>query len=325
LVGLHIIDSAMSQTLGRLKKVDIKSVWKTEFNHFTPWLAKEENINLLGEELKTDLEVVEMEKSVGPFRADILCKDTGTEKYVIIENQFSKTDHTHLGQIMTYASGLDAFTVIWIAESFTEEHRAALDWLNNITNENIEFFGIEIELFRIVDSAPAPKFNIISKPNTWSKSIKKSSTNIQLTETKLLQEQYWQGLKDYVDTQKVSFRLQKALPQHWTNISIGKSNYKLCALANSRDKWIAVQLVVSGIDSLDNFKRLRDTHEANSKENLSENIEWAEKDGGKEHHVNLIFENHNPLDKKIMKEQHQLLTEWIEKFYVYFKGKVKNN
>ena len=234
----------MTKPLGRLQKVDVKSVWKTEYNHFTPWLANEDNIAILGEEVKIDLEVVEMEKSVGPFRADILCKDTGTDKYVIIENQFGKTDHTHLGQIMTYASGLDAFTVIWIAESFTEEHRAALDWLNNITDENIEFFGIEIELFQIGNSSPAPMFNMVSKPNTWSKSIKKSSTNIQLTDTKIFQEQYWQALKDYVETQQVSFRMQKALPQHWTNISIGKSNYKLCAIANSRDKWIAVQLVI---------------------------------------------------------------------------------
>lgn len=315
----------MTKPLGRLQKVDVKTVWKTEYNHFTPWLANEDNIAILGEELKIDLEVVEMEKSVGPFRADILCKDTGTDKYVIIENQFGKTDHTHLGQIMTYASGLDAFTVIWIAENFTEEHRAALDWLNNITDENIEFFGIEIELFQIGNSSPAPMFNMVSKPNTWSKSIKKSSTNIQLTDTKIFQEQYWQALKDYVETQQVSFRMQKALPQHWTNISIGKSNYKLCAIANSRDKWIAVQLVIYGINSLENFRRLREKWESDSLSQLSNELEWVEKDGGKEHHVNLIFNNHNPLEKNLMNEQHKILSEWINKFHNYFREKVKQN
>lgn len=315
----------MTKPLGKLQKVDIKTVWKTEYNHFTPWLANEENIAILGEELKIDLEVIEMEKSVGPFRADILCKDTGTDKYVIIENQFGKTDHTHLGQIMTYASGLDAFTVIWIAENFTEEHRAALDWLNNITDQNIEFFGIEIELFKIGESSPAPMFNMVSKPNTWSKSIKKSSRNIQLTNTQIFQEQYWQAMKDYVETQKVSYRLQKALPQHWTNISIGKSNYKLCAIANSRDKWIAVQLVVYGNDSLDNFRKLRENYESDSLEDLSSKIEWLEKNGGKEHHVNLIFKNHNPLSKSGMNEQHKILSEWIEKFHNYFIYKVKEN
>jgi hypothetical protein len=315
----------MAKLLGKLEKVDIKSVWKTEYNHFTPWLAKEENISILAKELKIDLEVIEMEKSVGPFRADILCKDTGTDKYVIIENQFGKTDHTHLGQIMTYASGLDAFTVVWIAENFTEEHRAALDWLNNITDENIEFFGIEIELFQIGDSSPAPMFNMVSKPNTWSKSIKKSSNNIQLTNTKIFQEQYWQAFKDYVETQKVSFRLQKALPQYWTNISIGKTNYKICATANSRDKWIAVQLVIYGVNALDNFRRLREKFESDSLKEISSDIEWAEKEGGKEHHVNLVFNNHDPLDKSMMNQQHQILNKWVEKFHVYFREKVKEN
>lgn len=311
--------------LGRLEKVDIKTVWKTEYNDFTPWLAQEENINLLGDELKTDLEVIDIEKPVGSFRADILCKDTGTDKNVIIENQFGKTDHKHLGQIMTYASGLDAFTVIWIAESFTEEHRAALDWINNVTDENIEFFGIEIELFKIGESLVAPSFSLVSKPNSWSKSIRKDSTNIQLTETKQLQQEYWEAFKIYVDTQKVSFRLQKALPQHWTNISIGKSNYKICAVANSRDKWIGIQLVVSGNKNLDNFRRLRENYEDDSKTEISTNVEWVEKNGGKEHHVNLIFLDNDPLDKKTMRTQHQLLSEWIEKFYNYFKEKVRKN
>lgn len=317
----------MNKQLGKLQKVGVRTVWKTEDKHFTPWLAQDKNIALLGDELKMDLEVIETEKYVGQGRlkADILCKDTATDKNVIIENQFGKTDHKHLGQIMTYASGLDAFIVIWIAESFTEEHRAALDWINNITDENIEFFGIEIELFKIQDSIPAPMFNIVSKPNTWSKSIKKSSSNIQLTDTKIYQEQYWQQLKDHVESQKISFRMQKPLPQHWTNISIGKSNYKICAIANSRDKWIAVQLVVHGTEALDNFKRLREKYEEDSKLNLSKDIEWAEKEGGKEHHVNLIFGDHDPLKKPKMREQHIILSEWIEKFYQYFKEKVKKN
>lgn len=311
--------------LGKLKKVDVRKVWNTEDKHFTPWLAKEHNISLLSEELKIDLEVIEVEKLVGPFRADILCKDTSTDKHVIIENQFGKTDHTHLGQIMTYASGLDAFIVVWIAERFTEEHRAALDWLNNITDENIEFFGIEIELFQIENSSPAPMFNLVSKPNTWSKSLKRSSTTIQLTETKLIQQQYWQAMKEYTESLELSFRMQKALPQHWTNISIGKSNYKICAIANSRDKFIAVQLVVYGRNALENFQRLKARYEMDSKNKLSTKIDWVEKDGGKEHHVNMIFNDNNPLDKILMKEQHKILVEWIEKFHQYFKKKVKEN
>lgn len=313
------------QTLGRLIKVDLRSIWRSEDNHFTPWLAQEDNMSILAEELKTDLEVIQVEKSVGPFRADILCRDTGTGDYVIIENQFGKTDHTHLGQIMTYASGLDAFTVIWIAETFTEEHRAALDWMNNITDEKIQFFGIEIELFKIGDSPAAPMFNIVSKPNTWSKSVRKGSRNIELTDTKQLHLEFWEGFKEYVEARSFSFRLQKPQPQHWTTISIGKSNYRIYGIANSRDKWIGVQLVVLGTNALVDFRRLKEKYEASSKLELSEHLEWLEKEGGKEHHVNLIFPNLDPHDRESVPEAHQILADWIELFYRYFKDKVRNN
>jgi len=123
------------QPLGRLSRVDLRDIWTSEASDFTPWLARPENIAVLSEALDIDLEVEAQERPVGPFRADILCKDTGTDQWVLIENQLERTDHTHLGQLLTYASGLDAVTIVWIAANFTEEHRSTLDWLNKITNE----------------------------------------------------------------------------------------------------------------------------------------------------------------------------------------------
>jgi hypothetical protein len=157
------------EPLGRLRKVAIRDIWEHEQQDFTPWLAREANIKLLGETLGLDLEVEAQEKNVGPFRADILCKDT-TEKdrWVLIENQLEKTDHCHLGQLLTYASGLQAVTIVWIADRFTEEHRATLDWLNEITDDRFNFFGLEIELWKIGDSQIAPKFNVVSKH--WERS-----------------------------------------------------------------------------------------------------------------------------------------------------------
>ena len=102
-----------------------------------------------------------MEKYVGPFRADILCRNTDDDSLVLVENQVERTDHTHLGQLMTYAAGLETASIVWIAKAFTDEHRAALDWLNEITGENFNFFGLEIELWKIGDSAIAPKFNVV--------------------------------------------------------------------------------------------------------------------------------------------------------------------
>lgn len=159
--------AASKPILGRLTRVDLRNIWTSESSDFTPWLAREENLAVLGDALGIDLELEAQEKAVGPFRADILCKDIGTGAWVLVENQLERTDHSHLGQLLTYASGLEAVTIVWIAARFTEEHRSTLDWLNKITDESFRFFGLEVELWRIGDSPAAPKFNIVSKPNDW--------------------------------------------------------------------------------------------------------------------------------------------------------------
>jgi hypothetical protein len=126
-------DQSATETpaLGRLEPVPLREAWQNEALDFTPWLAKPENIVFLGEAIGIPhLEVVSQETYVGPFRADIVCKDT-SDQCVLIENQLEITDHGHLGQLLTYAAGLDAVTMVWVAKSFTEEHRATLDWLNN--------------------------------------------------------------------------------------------------------------------------------------------------------------------------------------------------
>ena len=122
-----------------------------------------------------------VEQQVGAFRADILCRDGVDDSQVLIENQLYKTDHKHLGQLLTYAPGLEATTVIWIASEFVEKHRAALDWLNEITDSKYRFFGLEIELWKIDNSLVAPKFNIVSKPNDWTQSIKQKAQQIPET------------------------------------------------------------------------------------------------------------------------------------------------
>ncbi len=142
--------------LGKLEKVDLRDTWPNEATNFTPWLAKQENLKLLGDNIGMDLEWIETEAHVGPFRADILCKDTSNDAFVLIENQLEPTDHIHLGQLMTYAAGLDTVHIIWVAKTFNDEHRAALDWLNRITMEGFHFFGVEIELWKIGESLPAP-------------------------------------------------------------------------------------------------------------------------------------------------------------------------
>ena len=125
--------------LGQIKKLNVRKIWASEAAHFTPWLANEENIVILGQSLGLELEVEQIEAKVGPYSADILAKDIGTGKYVVIENQLGKTDHDHLGKAITYGSVLDASAVVWIASEFTEEHQKALDWLNEYSSDDLEF------------------------------------------------------------------------------------------------------------------------------------------------------------------------------------------
>jgi hypothetical protein len=304
--------------LGRLEKIDLRSFWKREDTDFTPWLAKEENIQLLSETIGIELEVQGQEESVGPFSADILCKDTTNDHYVLIENQLEKTDHTHLGQLLTYASGLDAVTIIWIAQTFTEEHRAALDWLNRITDDTFTFFGIEIELYRIDDSPPAPMFKIVSKPNDWSKQVKKSTSVQTVTETKLLQQEDWQALKDYMEESKSFVKMQNPLLQHWTNIAIGRSYFHLSALVNSKDNTINIWLNLMGDQAKENFKKLFDIAHEDSLKEVNKELIWDIMEGRKMSAV--ILKTHGDFtNKSDWNNQFKWYKENLEKFTKYFK------
>lgn len=225
-----------SKNLGRLEKVDLREAWSSEASHFTPWLAQEENLALLGETIGIDLELEAVEREVGPFRADILCRDVATDQRVLIENQLERTDHTHLGQLFTYAAGLNAVTIVWIAQRFTEDHRAALDWLNERTDDKINLFGLEIELWRIGDSPFAPKFNIVSQPNGWSRTVQQAAISSgEVSEHKQLQLRFWTAFRDYMESKKSFIRCQKPLAQHWTNHAIGRSGFHLSSSLSSRN------------------------------------------------------------------------------------------
>lgn len=308
--------------LGRIEKVELRNFWKKEDRDFTPWLAQEENIQLLSETIGIELEVQSQEEGVGPFRADILCMDTANNHFVLIENQLEKTDHTHLGQLMTYAAGLDAVSIIWIAQKFTEEHRAALDWLNRITDSTFNFFGIEIELFKIGDSAMAPMFNLVSKPNDWSKSVKKSAAVQNLTDTKLLQQEYFQALKEYMERNKSFVKMQNALPQHWTNIAIGKSNYTLSANVNSRDNSLNIWLNIQVENAKEAFDKLYELAFENSLDEISNSLEWNRMEGRKMSAVTLKTEG-DFSNKKDWERQFTWFKENLEKFTRFFKPLVR--
>jgi Domain of unknown function (DUF4268) len=316
----------MTTLLGRLEKVELREVWGSEASHFTPWLATAENLAILGDTVDYDLEVEAQEKEVGPFRADVLCKDLRSGNWVLIENQLERTDHVHLGQLLVYASGLKAVTIVWVARTFTEEHRATLDWLNAITDDEFRFFGLEVELWRIANSPPAPKFNIVCKPNNWSRSVTNAAQRIEseeLSETKRTQLEFWTGFRQFLSDQKSTLRSPEPRPQHWANFSAGRSGFRFDAYALVRDSGIGVNLVIYS-DQAKPFFKLLLTEKEKIEAELGRPLQWRELPGNKE---SQIYTGPQPADfsqRSKWPEYYAWLKDTLERFAAVFGPRIKN-
>jgi hypothetical protein len=264
--------------LAKLKKVELRAAWRHEASDFTQWLAQEENLRLLSDEVGFDIKLIQTEAAVGKFNVDILAEEENTGKKIIIENQLEVTNHDHLGKLITYASGYDAGVIIWIVKDVREEHRRAVDWLNEHTDEGVEFYLVKIEVWQIEESALAPKFEIICKPNDWAKAVKESVSGGELTETKVKQLEFWNALRDFAKQNNSQLRFQKSNPQHWLNMSIGSSDAHLALTINSIQKLFGVELYISNNKEL--YAELFKQRETIDRE-LGETVEWMELPGKK--------------------------------------------
>jgi hypothetical protein len=215
-------------------------MWPNEALNFTPWLA--ENISELGEKIGMELEVVGQEVSVGPYSADILAKDINTDSYIVIENQLEKTNHDHLGKSITYASALNAKTIVWIATDFTEEHKKALDWLNDNTNEDLSFWGIQLELWQIAEDTASMRLNIVSTPSTNVKTIK-SKTNNE-SESRSIQLEFWTKFREKLQSTKKIPSLQTPQAHYWYDVRIGRSDILLSNICNTQKSIVGVRLYI---------------------------------------------------------------------------------
>ena len=151
----------MSKLAKLVEVKNLRDIWKNEPKDFSKWLSEAENIEYLNDILGLTLIDVKKEVKVGDFSCDLVAKDETSGIIVIIENQLEKTNHDHLGKIVTYASGLNAKVIVWIVKKAREEFRAAIEWLNQNTEKDISFFLIEIHVYTIDNSNPAPKFEVI--------------------------------------------------------------------------------------------------------------------------------------------------------------------
>lgn len=263
------------RTLSKLERVSLREAWKHEASEFTPWLAETDNLNALADALGlSELVLVAIEHWVGDFKLDILCTD-GDEQ-VIIENQLEETNHKHLGQLLAYAAGVGARKVIWVAESFRPEHASALQFLNENTTEELSFFGIQIELWRIGDSPLAPKFEVVVKPNEWARSGRESARAASsASPTKQLQQKFWTALIEHLAKSAPQIRPQKPRPQHWLNNSIGRAGFALNITANTREERLGVELWIPGEEAKKHFANLKSQQRA-IEDNLGFELDWQE-------------------------------------------------
>lgn len=310
--------------LGKIKVIkDLRSVWKNEANDFTKWLAQEENINLLGDELGLSLQIQETEAGVGSYRLDILATETSDENEapVIIENQLESTNHDHLGKIITYASGYDAKYIIWIVREAREEHIQAINWLNENTNENRNFFLVKIELWQIEDSLLAPKFQILCRPNEWGKTIRNKRTAAEFSNAQMVHYNIWSDFRDYALACKPKFSLRTPSQDHWYDISVGRSGVHIALTAHSKEKLLTCQFYIRDDHELYHFL---EQYKSEITPKIGQNLDWDCVDGRKacyiqisEHFDELV--TNNVSNKECLAWMYKMVSKFYDVFPQYLK------
>lgn len=244
--------------LGFLEEVEVRSLWKHEQYDFSNWLAQKENMDYLGDILGLTLSDIDQEVFVGSYRCDLVAKDETSGIKVIIENQLEASNHDHLGKIITYASGLDAKVIVWIVTQAREEHRSAIEWLNNNTGNDLSFFLIELHAYRIGNSLPAPKFEIVEKPNGFIKISKggSGSKEVSLAQAEREAERlaFWTMFNDVVAAKGKPFNIRKATTDHWYNVAIGTSEASISINLVNKESKVVVEMYIS--DSKKLYDRL---------------------------------------------------------------------
>ena len=273
--------------LSRIERVNLGKVWPDEAADFTPWL--QENIAQLSEALGMDLAVQEREASVGSFSLDLLAHDTGNNRPVIIENQLGATDHTHLGQLLTYAAGFDASVIVWIAKEYRDEHRAALEFLNGRTGEDTQFFGVVVEVWKIDESRPAVNFDLVAAPNEWRKqTVSTGRTRDNVSERRERYREFFQGLIDTLRQDHQFTNARKAQPQNWYSFSSGRSEFTYGTSFNADGRARVELYIDSGEQERNNqvFDRFED-QKMLFESKLEESLDWERLDSSRASRISI--------------------------------------
>ena len=318
------MNDAENPELADIDYPPVRDAWPTEEGHFTPWVASERGITLLGDCLRLSLSEPETEVEVGPFRADVVCTDTSTTDEgvtVVIENQLEPSDHTHLGQLLTYSTGLGASIVIWIATEFQDAHRVALRRLNEITSKDSHFFGLKIELLKIGDSAVAPHFVVDVEPSYWA-----SFTNGPgpgpgpVSDVGERNQRFWTQFADYLRRTGTKIKAGRPQPYHFMDFGIRKSNANLSAVRLTRDRRIRIELTLKGEPHKEFFNALLTERDEIQTEINSGELKWDMRSTRSS--IELLADM-DPSDESDWEAQTVWMLKKLELFDKAFRGRVQ--
>ena len=307
--------------LAKIERVDLREAWPNEARDFTPWLA--ENIAELGEALGMDLEFQETEAAVGGYSLDVLATDLNQNRPVIIENQLEPTNHDHLGKLLTYAAGYDANVVVWLSREFRDEHRQALDWLNQRTGEDTQFFGVVVELLRIGNSPYAPNFNLVAMPNGWRKEAVARLTTKTPFATSQRAEKYRDFFQVLMDTLRNEHRFtnaKKGQPQSYYNFSVGYGWRVTYAVRFTGSGTVTVEVYIDSQSKDWNAWLFHTLHESKNEieSDLGESLEWDIVDNRKACRIAAISSGSIDGDETALTGVHDWMVQKLLKFRAVF-------
>ncbi len=309
--------------LGSIENVSPRDVWPNEASNFTPWLA--EHIDSLGEALGLDIEVTQTEAAVGAFSLDLLGKETGSDRVVIVENQLDRTDHGHLGQLLAYAAGLDAKIVVWISPDVRDEHRETVHWLNEQTTDAVAFFAVELEVWRIGNSLPAPRFNVVARPSEFQREVVKRTATAPSAQQVAYQE-FFGGLVERLHIAHPGFTRARAgavSTQSGKNFYSGMSGLSVGAWFSGNGEFWVETWVDAGTKTQNKlaFDQLYEEREQIEAE-IGGSLTWERKDDRKGSRVSWRRSGSVELPDEELDELKQWAVDLLPKFRAAFAPRI---
>lgn len=308
------------QVAKRARITDLRGIWPKETD-FSDWLVTEDGLALIAEDIGVEVDDPQREHAPGDFSCDIVGHVLGDENHtIVIENQFGKTNHDHLGKLLTYASANSALTAIWLAEHIADDHRKVIDWLNDNTPASISFYLARIQAYRIGDSPVAPQLEVVCRPNLQIKA-QKGSGSPELKARHIWRQSLWDEILSYIADKNPPFRVQSASTDAWSNIAVGRSHFALSLTLTPKRQCIGCELWMNPPWKRDAFDQLK----AQSEEieaGIGERLQWMPLPGKKG--ARILLEA--PIDPKD-DDNRQKVKEWMYRqsvaFYEAFHDRVK--